>query len=105
MTAKRFYKQKSSIRDYMLYDEDREDAYFISCDEHTIDTLVNLLNELHKEKEYLKTRFHEERELAMRLSRECDTLTIKKQELELEVNRLETIIKTGEKKWKRSDVE
>ena len=55
------------------------------------------INHLHEENQTLKTRFHEEKELAMRLSRECDTLTIKKQELELEINRLETIIKTGKK--------
>lgn len=60
------------------------------------DEIVDLLNEQHEEKEYLKTRFHEERELAMRLSKECDTLTIKKQELELEIIRLETIIRTGD---------
>lgn len=59
--------------------------------------ICNKLNELAEENKTLKTRFKEERELAMRLSRECDTLTIKKQELELEIIRLETIIRTGEK--------
>ena len=53
------------------------------------------LNKQYGENEQLKTRLHEERELAMRLGRECDTLTIKKQELELEIIRLEEIIKTG----------
>lgn len=51
---------------------------------------------LKKENEQLKVRFKEEREIAMRLSRECDTLTIKKQELELEIIRLETIVRTGD---------
>ena len=79
--------------------------------------MVNLLNELHnkyideyalretlqlelqrveEENKTLKTRFKEERELAMKLGSECDTLTIKKQELELEIIRLETIIRTGD---------
>lgn len=60
-------------------------------------TVCNKLNELAEENEQLKIRFHEEREFAMRLSRECDTLTIKKQELELEIIRLEEIIKTGKR--------
>lgn len=74
MTAKRFYKQKSSIRDYMLYDEDREDAYFISCDEHTIDTLVNLLNELHKENNMLKSSNIEYEDIFGRLEEENEKL-------------------------------
>lgn len=49
-----------------------------------------------KENEWLKTRFKEERELAMKINRKCDALTIKKQELELEIIRLEKIIRTGD---------
>lgn len=46
MTEKRFYKTTSDIEDYRIYDDDKEDAYFISCDEHTIDCLVELMNKL-----------------------------------------------------------
>jgi len=45
MTEKRFYKTSSSIEKYRIYDDDLEEAYFISCDEHTIDTLIELLND------------------------------------------------------------
>ena len=62
---------------------------------HDASILVQSNSDYRNENEQLKTRLHEERELAMRLSRECDTLTIKKQELELEIIRLEEIIKTG----------
>lgn len=61
------------------------------------DELLKLLNELAEENKTLKTRFKEERETAMRLGSECDNLTIKNQKLELEIIRLEMIIKTGEK--------
>ena len=61
MTEKRFYKSESTIEDYRIYDEDKEDAYFISCDEHTAECIVDLLNkqderirELEKENEVLK---------------------------------------------------
>ena len=57
--------------------------------------VLDALNSLSKEKEYLKIRFKEERDTAMRLGRECDNLTIKNQKLELEIIRLEEIIKTG----------
>lgn len=56
MTEKRFYKTISEIEDYRVYDDDEEDAYFISCDEHTVDCLVGLLNELHDENKELKTK-------------------------------------------------
>lgn len=49
MIEKRFYKTTSEIEDYRIYDDEEEDAYFISCDEHTIDCLVELLNELYEE--------------------------------------------------------
>jgi hypothetical protein len=50
MIENRFYKQKSSIEDYMIYDDDKEDAYFVSCkDESNVDYLVKLLNNLHEE--------------------------------------------------------
>ena len=61
------------------------------------DEIVDLLNEIAKENEHLKIRFKEERDTAMRLGSECDNLTIKNQKLELEIIRLETIIKSGEK--------
>ena len=44
MTEKRFYKTESTIEKYRIYDEDKEDAYFISCDEYTVDSIVDLLN-------------------------------------------------------------
>ena len=60
------------------------------------ETLQLELQRVEEENKTLKTRFKEERELAMKLGGECDTLTIKKQELELEIIRLETIIRTGD---------
>ena len=52
---KRFYKQKSTIEDYMICDDDKEDAYFISCkDESNVDYLVVLLNKLNDENKELK---------------------------------------------------
>ena len=73
-------------------------------------TMKTERNQLKEENEQLKIRFKEERDTAMRLGSECDNLTIKNQKLELEIRRLEMIIKTGEKKdehigWKRVDVE
>ena len=72
--------------------------------------VLKILNQLTEENEQLKIRFKEERNTATKLASECDNLTIKNQKLELEIIRLETIIKTGEKKdehlgWKRVDVE
>lgn len=94
MTKKRFTIQDERVvKDNEKYVT--ENGYVFSY-KFDAEEVCNLLNELHEEKEYLKIRFHEERELAMRLSRECDTLTIKKQELELEIIRLETIIRTGD---------
>ena len=61
------------------------------------ETLQLELQRVEEENKTLKTRFKEERELAMKLGRECDTLIIKNQKLELEVNRLEMIIKTGKR--------
>lgn len=49
------------------------------------DEIVDLLNEIAKENEHLKIRFKEERDISMRLSKECDTLIIKKQELERKI--------------------
>ena len=54
MTEKRFYKTTSEIEDYRVYDDEEEDAYFVSCDEHTVDCLVELLNVLNDEKELYK---------------------------------------------------
>ena len=45
MTEKRFTKQESTIEKYMLYDNNKENAYFITCDEGTINAIVDLLNE------------------------------------------------------------
>ena len=46
MSEKRFEKSKSDITDYRIYDYEKEDAYFIDCDdESTIDAIVDLLNE------------------------------------------------------------
>lgn len=76
-----------------------EDWWAVRDGEITLwkEEVIDLLNELNDENEQLKVRFKEEREFAMRLGRECDTLTIKKQELELEIERLEAIIKTGKR--------
>lgn len=94
MTAKRFTIQDERVlKDNQKYVT--ETGYVLNY-KSDAEEVCNLLNKLHEEKEYLKTRFHEERELAMKLSRECDALTIKKQELELEIIRLEAIIKTGD---------
>ena len=57
----------------------------------------NKIKELTEENEHLKIRFKEERDTAMRLGSECDNLTIKNQKLELEIIRLEMIIKTSKK--------
>lgn len=59
--------------------------------------LVQSNQEYRKENEQLKIRFKEERDTAMRLGSECDNLILKNQKLELEIIRLEMIIKTGEK--------
>lgn len=56
MTEKRFYKTISEIEDYRIYDDEKEDAYFISCDERTVNDLVKLLNELYKENTQLKNK-------------------------------------------------
>lgn len=46
MSEKRFEKSKSDITDYRIYDYEKEDAYFIDCDdESTVDAIVDLLNE------------------------------------------------------------
>ena len=60
MTEKRFEKTTSTIEKYRIYDNDREDAYFITCDEHCIDTLVDLLNELNEERLYFKRELQKE---------------------------------------------
>lgn len=45
MNNKRFEKFKSDITDYRIYDYEKEDAYFIDCDdESTVDAIVDLLN-------------------------------------------------------------
>lgn len=54
MADERFYKTKSSIEDYRIYDNDLEDAYFISGDEHTVDCIIDLLNRLNDENQRLK---------------------------------------------------
>jgi len=54
MIEKRFYKTTSEIEDYRVYDDEEEDAYFVSCDEHTVDCLVDLLNDLNNENQRLK---------------------------------------------------
>ena len=95
MTGKRFtyeYDKHNGI----LFDNGMNTFYPIEDSDENIKLLCDRLNLLVEENEQLKVRFKEERETAMRLSRECDTLTIKKQELELEIIRLETIIKTGD---------
>ena len=49
MSEKRFELTKSSITDFRIYDNELEDAYFIDCkDEHTVECLVDLLNNLQK---------------------------------------------------------
>ena len=105
-------EQHEQIRElHMRYDAQRELYCQLDCVKNNLyrenEELKQQVNfykyfqkdarELEKENEELKIRFREERELAMRLSRECDTLTIKKQELELEIIRLEEIIKTGKR--------
>lgn len=99
MTQKRFKLRLSKLGNGMITDtQKRDDLYF---DKEFLDATLpkatEWLNELAEENKTLKTRFKEERELAMRLSRECDTLTIKNQKLGLEIIRLETIIKVGDK--------
>lgn len=55
MKDKRFEKSKSDITDYRIYDYEKEDAYFIDCDdESTVDAIVNLLNSLSEENGQLK---------------------------------------------------
>ena len=54
MTEKRFEKTTSDIRTFRIYDYEMEDAYFIDCDEHTVECLVDLLNGLHEENQKLK---------------------------------------------------
>ena len=55
MNDKRFEKSKSDITDYRIYDYEKEDAYFIDCDdESTVDAIVNLLNSLSEENDQLK---------------------------------------------------
>lgn len=45
MSEKRFEKSKSDITDYRIYDYEKEDAYFIDCDdESTVDAIVDLMN-------------------------------------------------------------
>ena len=57
---KRFELTKSSITDFRIYDNELEDAYFIDCkDEHTVEGLVDLLNNLQKENEQLKFQLDE----------------------------------------------
>lgn len=57
----RFYKHKSTIEDYMIYDEDEKEAYFISCeDESNIDNLVELLNNLYEESRHWKRELQKE---------------------------------------------
>ena len=54
MSEKRFEKSKSDITDYRIYDYEKEDAYFIDCDdESTVDAIVGLLNELSDENNIL----------------------------------------------------
>lgn len=100
MTEKRFtlvkcYNEQWGVVDKSL--EEIDQLVLITTSKSGTGYLVNELNKLFDENEQLKSRFHRERELAMRLSRECDALTIKKQELELEIIRLEEIIKTGKR--------
>ena len=47
MSEKRFEKSVSDTNeDFRIYDNWKEDAYFISCDdEHTVECLVKLMNE------------------------------------------------------------
>ena len=47
--SERFEKTKSDVADFRIYDYKNENAYFINSDEHTIDCLVDLLNELSDE--------------------------------------------------------
>ena len=55
MNEKRFENSKSDITDYRIYDYEKEDAYFIDCDDKgTVDAIVNLLNELNDENRQLK---------------------------------------------------
>lgn len=54
MTEKRFELSKSDIKDFRIYDDGKEDAYFIDCDEHTGICLVSLLNQLNDDNEQLK---------------------------------------------------
>ena len=56
MIEKRFYKTISDIGGNRIYDKDKENAYFISCDEYTVDGLMKLLNELHEENTRLKNK-------------------------------------------------
>jgi len=94
MTGKRFYIDN----DGDLYDRQTKRLLMLDfgySEAIYVNAVLELLNALHEEKESLKTRFHEERELAMRLSRECDILTIKKQELELWNEKYTVMIKAN----------
>ena len=106
MTAKRFELTKSDIKDFRIYDYEKEDAYFIDCDNHTGNCLVDLLNELHEENTMLKERRHEDINelsvIAMKykaLENENEQLKFENNELKcaLALDEVEYIIANGKK--------
>ena len=65
-----------------------EDKYRGLQQDLTEQETVDLLNELYEENENSKAGFYRERNTAMKLSKECDTLFIKNRELEKENKQL-----------------
>ena len=57
MSDERFELFKSDITDWRIYDNELENAYFIDCeDEHTVEMIVVLLNQLNDENEELRQK-------------------------------------------------
>lgn len=98
MSEKRFEKSKPDITDYMIYDYEKEDAYFIDCDdESTVDAIVDLLNELCEENEQLRQFINKGRRLSVKElinnANENELLKKENEQLKLKIDGLEYALK------------
>ena len=72
----------STFREYMIYDNALEDAYFVKSDEHCVECLVDLLNQLNDENEQLRQELNDCEKFRHSIFKRMNELTDKLKEKE-----------------------